>query len=105
MDISCADDGIIIWQGSALSGQCPPDNEIAMLQNGAVVGDNTTCGRFTSTVTDIIPGSREGLFVVTANLTFVANTSMNGTTVQCEDGDLNNVLEVDQLLIIPGIWY
>ncbi len=105
VDLSCEDATIVIWQGSALSGQCPPDNSIRVLTSSAVVGDNNTCGRFTSTVTDVRQGTVPGIFIVTATLTLVANASLNGTTVQCEDIDGNNALEIDQLLDIPGIGY
>lgn len=107
MELSC-DNGIaVIWQGSAMSGQCPSDtvsenNTITVLLAASTVGDTTTCGNFTSNVTDLSPGVIMGTQIVTASLTFVADVSLNDTIVQCEDNEPTNTLEINQLLHLPG---
>ncbi len=104
MELSCRDVAVVIWQGSAFTGQCPNESDtITVLSAQAVVGSTTTCGNFTANVTDLTPSAVQGVNIVDVNLTFRAGVSLNGTTVQCEDANPNNGLLVNKLLDIPGI--
>ncbi len=105
MELSCTDTAAVIWQGSAFTGQCPSESDtITVLAAQAVVGSITTCGNFTANVTDLTPSPTvPGLNIVDVSVTFRADVSLNGTTVQCEDANPNNDLLVNKLLDIPGI--
>ncbi len=46
----------------------------------------------------------QGLNIVAVSLTFRADVSLNGTTVQCEDANPNDALLVNELLDIPGLY-
>ncbi len=93
------------WQGTAFTGQCPNESDtITVAAAQAVVGSTTTCGIFIANVSHLNPSaSVPGVNIAIVSLTFRADVSLNGTTVQCEDIDLQNTLEVDELLDIPGI--
>ncbi len=91
------------WQGTAFTGQCPNESDtITVAAAQAVVGNTTTCGIFIANVSDLTPSTVPGVNIVIVSLTFRADVSLNWTTVQCEDIDLQNTLEVDELLDIPG---
>ncbi len=99
MELSCRNPGGVVWQGTAFTGQCENDN-ITVSAALSAVGNTVTCGTFTANVTSLTSGT----FVtnVDVNLMFQTNVSLNGTTVLCEDSDLDAALIVDQLLDIPG---
>ncbi len=102
MELSCTDPLVVIWKGTAFTGQCTSENDtITVTAAEAVVGNTTTCGNLTATVSSLTPGNFGA--VVGVSLTFVADVSLNGTTVECEDGDPTNALEINQLLDVPGI--
>ena len=103
VELSCSDPVVVIWKGTAFTGQCPSESDtIAVLSAEAVVGNTTTCGNFTTTVTSLTPGTF-GATIVDVSLTFRADVSLNRTTVHCEDSDPTNVLELNRLLDVPGI--
>lgn len=102
--LSCSDPLVVIWKGTAFTGQCLSENDtIAVLAAEAVVGNTTTCGKFTATVISSTPGDFGN--IVDVSLTFEADVSLNGTTVECEDGDPTNAIEINQLLDVPGIYF
>ncbi len=97
MELSCTDTAAVIWQSSAFTGQCPNESDtITVLAAQAVVGSTTTCGNFTANVTGLTPSPVQGLNIVAVSLTFRADVSLNGTTVQCEDTNPNDALLVKQ---------
>ena len=104
VELVCRDVAAVIWQGSAFTGQCPNNESdtITVIAAQAVIGSTMTCGNFTANVTDLTPSFIPGLNIVGVSLTFRADVSLNGTTVQCDDADPTNSLEVDKLLDIPG---
>ncbi|XP_064393507.1 uncharacterized protein LOC135340988 isoform X1 [Halichondria panicea] len=103
VELSCTDTAAVIWQGSAFTGQCPNESDtIIVIAAQAVVGSTTTCGIFTANVTGLTPSAVQGVNIVDVSLTFRADVSLNGTTVQCEDANPNDALLVNELLDIPA---
>ena len=89
---------ITLWSGSAL--QCPPTNQISLLQRaGGVLSTFTpiSCGSL-SAVTTAVNSS-----CYTSVLTIPAVQALNGTTVMCSDGTTGTVVGSDTVKIVGGL--
>ena len=90
---------ITAWSGSAF--QCPPINQISLLQ------------RLSGVVQSFIPQSCGSLSAVTTNVTSTCYTSvltipavqaLNGATVVCGDGNTGAVVGSDTMKIISELY-
>ena len=107
VEFFCRDVLLVKWQGSAFTGRCPNESDTITIMptqlSQSDVGNTTTCGIFTANITSLTETPIVNIFAVVVSLSFTATPTLNGTTVQCEDLDSGNQLEVDELLIVPGM--
>ena len=96
---SSANAVITLWSGSAF--QCPPTNQIVLIQRAGGV------------VLPFTPGSCGSLSAVTTNVTSTCYTSvltipavqaLNGATVVCQDGSSLVVVGNNTLMIISELY-
>ena len=104
MSISCTRESLLIWQGSALNGQCNGNN-IALEANSLTVeniSDTFVCGDFTATLTNLtsITVVTTTQVLLVTSLAVTATPSLDGTTITCSNG-VSNIENVQ--LTVPGM--
>ena len=86
---SCTTELTHTWSGSALAGQCPSSNpiinDVITVTTALSEGDTVPCGIFTANVTNITP-MMGGNTLLSSTISFIANSSLEGTEVVCADG-------------------
>ena len=107
VSISCSTATLLIWRGSALNGQCNPNNNIVLEATSLTVeniSDTFVCGDFTATLTNLTSRAVEGtstiIVTLVSSLAVTATPSLDGTTISCSDG-VNDVENVP--LTVPGM--
>ena len=104
VSISCSRTPVLIWQGSALNGQCNGNNILLEASSLTVenISDTFVCGDFTATLTNLTSTSiGQSTFVtLVSSLAVTATPSLDGTTITCSNGasDVENVQ-----LTVPGM--
>ena len=104
VSISCTRESLLIWQGSALNGQCNENNIFLEAYSLTVenISDTFVCGDFTATLTNLTSITVGSTTFVTlfSSLAVTATPSLDGTTITCSNG-ASNVENVQ--LTVPGM--
>ena len=102
VSISCTTTTLLIWQGSALTGQCNENNILLYSLTVENISDTFVCGDFTATLTNLTSmtiGTTTQVILV-SSLAVTATPSLDGTTITCNN--LLNTIENVQLTV-PGM--
>ena len=89
-----ADTVVTLWSGSAF--QCPPTNQISLLQrSGRIVQPfhSGSCGSLSAVTTNVTSSC------YTSVLTIPADQALDGTTVLCEDAFSGAVVGSDTVIV------
>lgn len=84
--------GFVLWSGSAFTGMCPDQNDTIRLDS---MGQSASCGAFTATVTEFMPGQVAN--TIDSRLDFTAASDLNGAEIDCTDGTDLDVMAILQV--------